>query len=90
LEEADVQEVFSASELTDEGLEQLAALSDTEDEEDAYAIVERLQLTTSSLKKGLQMVDEIVYHFLRSTVSWISAYNISRIWRLSWHHTRRC
>jgi hypothetical protein len=68
-------EVFGAytSELTVEGLEQRTAHSNAEDEEDADAIVESLQFTNSAQKKGLQMVDEIVDLFLRSTISWIGA-----------------
>ena len=47
----------------------MSALSDTADEEDADAVVESLQFTTSPLKKGLQMVDEIVDLLMRSTIS---------------------
>jgi hypothetical protein len=62
LEEADIQKFLSshAAELIEESLEQLTALS--EDEEDSETVVQRPQLTTGALKKGLQMVSDLVVH----------------------------
>jgi len=34
-----------------------------------YAVVEGPQLTTNAVKKGLKMVDFLVDHFWRSTIS---------------------
>jgi hypothetical protein len=65
LGEADVQEVlnFHAAELIEEDLEQLTVFSEPEDEEDSEVVVKRLKLTTSVLKKGLQISDYLVDHF---------------------------
>ena len=61
--EADSQEVFDPQdfELT-EDLEELTALSEPEDEEYSDAVVQRPQLTTSVMKKGLQLADKLVDH----------------------------
>jgi hypothetical protein len=61
--EADSQEVLDppAFELT-EYLEELTALSDPEDEEYSDAVVQRPRLTTSAVKKGLQLADKLVDH----------------------------
>jgi hypothetical protein len=61
--EADSQEYFDpqAFELT-EDLEELTALSEPEDEEYSDAVVQRPQLTTSVMKKGLQLADNLVDH----------------------------
>uniref|UniRef100_UPI0035902DA6 tigger transposable element-derived protein 1-like n=1 Tax=Myxine glutinosa TaxID=7769 RepID=UPI0035902DA6 len=64
LEEADIVEVLEShdDELTEEDLEELAAPSDKEDDRDSEGIVERPQLTISTVKKGLQMADDLVDH----------------------------
>jgi hypothetical protein len=71
---ADSQEVLDppAFELT-EYLEELTALSDPEDEEYSDAVVQRPHLTTSAVKKGLQLADKLVDHLCDIDSSWIDA-----------------
>ena len=61
--EADKQEVFDPQvfQLT-EDVEELTALSEPEDEEYSDAVVQRPRLTTSVMKKGLQLADKLVDH----------------------------
>jgi hypothetical protein len=68
LKKADIQEVFDSrtAELTEEDTEELTVLSEPQDGEDSDAVVKRPQLTTSTLKKGLQMVDALADHFLEA------------------------
>jgi hypothetical protein len=63
--EADSQEVLDsqAAELT-EDLEKLTSLSDAEDE-DSDGVVQRSELTSSAMKKGLQLADKLVDHLFR-------------------------
>jgi hypothetical protein len=67
LEEGDIREVFGchAAELTDEeeDLEQLTGLSEPQ-HEDSDVVVGRSDLTTSALKKSLQIVDDLVDCFM--------------------------
>jgi hypothetical protein len=67
LEEADLQKSLDsyASQLTEEDHEQLWAFSESEDKEYSDTVVEWPQLTTSVLKKCLQVVDDSFYHFFR-------------------------
>lgn len=64
MEEADIQEVLEshAAELTQEDLEHLTAHREPEGES-SDTVVDRPQLTTSALKKGLQVVDDLVHNF---------------------------
>lgn len=64
----DIQQVLDchATELT------VIALCEAYGEEDFDAVVERHQLTTIVLKKGLQMADSFVIS-LMSTIAWIGA-----------------
>jgi len=55
LEKNDIQDILIPHELTDVSLEQLRALKEPEDE-GSDAVVERPWLTTSALKRGLQLV----------------------------------
>jgi hypothetical protein len=61
--EDDSQKVFDpqAFELT-EDLEEVTAFSEPEDEEYSDAVMQRPQLTTSVMKKGLQLADKLVDH----------------------------
>ena len=54
---------FHAAELTENNPEQLAALSETEDEEPSDIFVERPQLMTDALKKVLQKVCDLIDHY---------------------------
>ena len=62
--EGDVQEALDShdAELTVEDLERLIAVSETENEEDPEAVVERFQLTTSASKRGLQKANDLGDH----------------------------
>lgn len=84
MKEDDIQEVLDchAAELTEKDFEQVTALCEGYGEEDFDAVVERHQLTTSVLKKGLHMADSLVIS-LTSTIAWIGAWNLSIIWRMS-------
>jgi hypothetical protein len=68
VEEAHIQELSDshATELTYEQLEQLTALTEPENKEHADAVVERSHLTTSTMKKGLQLVDDLVNYFFEN------------------------
>jgi len=74
LKEGDIQQVLNchAAELTEKDLEQVTALCEAYVEEDFDAVVERHQLTTSVLKKGLQMADNLVTS-VTLTIAWIGA-----------------
>jgi len=69
LEEAQTQEIHwsQAVESTNDNLEQLTVINEPE-AEDFEAVVEKPQLTTSALKKGLQMMDNSIIS-LRMNVS---------------------
>jgi len=62
--EADIQEVINShtAELNEEDLEQLTMFTGPEDEE-ASVVVKRSHLTSSALKKDLQIADGLVDHF---------------------------
>lgn len=60
----------------------MTALCETYGEEDFDAVVEIHQLTTSFLKKVLQMADNLV-NSLTSTTAWIGARNLSIKCRMS-------
>ena len=69
MEEAETQEVHwsQAVESTNDNLEQQTVISEPQ-AEDFEAVVERPQLTTTALKKGLQMTDNSIIS-LRMNVS---------------------
>ena len=64
LEDADVPELLRshAAELTEEELEQLTVLNEPTHEDNYNTIVQTPQLTISTLKKGLEMVEDEVKH----------------------------
>lgn len=59
---------FHAAELTEKNPEQLAALSETEDEEPSDIFVEWPQLITDALKKVLQNLCDLVDHYFEVSV----------------------
>jgi hypothetical protein len=73
LKEDYIQQVLDchAAELTEKDVEQVTALCEAYGA-DCDAVVERHQLTTSVLKKGLHMADNLVIS-LTSTIAWIGA-----------------
>jgi hypothetical protein len=87
VEDNDGQEMFSphAAELTEDSLKELRATWELEDEEDQNAGVQKLHLSTSPLKKGLQMADDFVVIYFRTTII-NSARNLSTRWRPSRRH----
>lgn len=61
LEEAEIKELLHSHtpQVTEEDLEQLTSLTERDDQ-DSDAVVKRPQLSSSALKKGLQMADDLV------------------------------
>lgn len=86
-EVADTQEFLSPclADLTEENREHQW----TEDG-DSDAVVERSQLTSSALKKDLQMAEKLVDYFLGITHLWIDSWCLRMVWRLSWHQAVMC
>jgi len=62
LDDADLQELLHshAAKLTDEERQQLTVLNEPTHEDNYNTVVRTLQLTISILKKGLEMVDDVV------------------------------
>jgi hypothetical protein len=50
-----------------------------EPEDEVYDIVERPHQTTITVKKGLQMTDDIVGHYFDIVISWTCVRNLSMI-----------
>ena len=65
LEDDDILDIldFHVAQLSEKDHEERIAFSVPEYGEDFYTITKRLQRTTSALKKGFQMADDIVSHF---------------------------
>jgi len=48
-----------------------------------------VKIPTRAMNKGLQLAEDLVYHFFEDEISWTGAWNLSKRWTLSWHNTRR-
>jgi len=71
LDDADFQELLHshAAKLTEEDRQQLTVLNEPTHENNYNPVVHTPQLTIIILKKGLEMVDDVVKHLFKLTIS---------------------